>query len=89
MTYKRSNKDSKLVEAMTKLLKTNSYYSVPLADVAREADVPLGNVYYYFKTKKAIVDRINTSTKSATKSNTELLEERADIELELIRRNMI
>jgi len=29
-----------------------------LADIAREAEVPLGNVYYYFKTKDEIGEAI-------------------------------
>ncbi len=29
-----------------------------LADIAKEAEVPLGNVYYYFKTKEAIGEAI-------------------------------
>ena len=32
--------------------------NVALADVARSADVPLGNVYYYFKTKAALSEAV-------------------------------
>jgi AcrR family transcriptional regulator len=39
----------------------NGFGATSLADIAREAEVPLGNVYYYFKTKdeigEAIVER--------------------------------
>lgn len=31
---------------------------VALADIAKSADVPLGNVYYYFKTKAAIGEAV-------------------------------
>ena len=29
-----------------------------MQDIAQEADVPLGNVYYYFKTKEAIGEAV-------------------------------
>jgi AcrR family transcriptional regulator len=32
--------------------------SAPLADIAAAAEVPLGNVYYYFKTKDALVSAV-------------------------------
>ena len=32
-----------------------------LADIAHAADVPLGNVYYYFKTKDELVDAVIAS----------------------------
>ena len=36
----------------------NGFGATSLADIAREAEVPLGNVYYYFKTKDEIGEAI-------------------------------
>ncbi len=36
----------------------NGFGATSLADIAREAKVPLGNVYYYFKTKDEIGEAI-------------------------------
>src|SRR5258708_38470969 len=30
----------------------------PLADIAQQAQVPLGNIYYHFRTKKALVETV-------------------------------
>ncbi len=52
---------SRLVSAAVGLAYQNGFAATSLADIAREAEVPLGNVYYYFKTKdeigEAIVER--------------------------------
>lgn len=52
---------TRLVEAATKMTYRYGFNHTALADIAREAKVPLGNVYYYFKTKDeighAIVER--------------------------------
>ena len=34
------------------------YGSTSLADIAKDADVPLGNVYYYFRTKQDIAEGV-------------------------------
>jgi AcrR family transcriptional regulator len=34
------------------------YGNTSLADIAGDADVPLGNVYYYFRTKQALADGV-------------------------------
>lgn len=48
------DKRGRLVEAAAKLAYEQGFNRTTLADIASEADVPLGNVYYYFKTKEAI-----------------------------------
>jgi len=45
---------SRLVSAAVGLAYQNGFGATSLADIAREAEVPLGNVYYYFKTKDEI-----------------------------------
>jgi AcrR family transcriptional regulator len=51
---KRQDKKHKLVLAAKNLIHKKGFGETTLADIAHEADVPLGNVYYYFKTKEAI-----------------------------------
>ncbi len=51
---RQSDKRVRLVKAAKSLLLKKGYNETTLADIAQEADVPLGNVYYYFKTKEAI-----------------------------------
>lgn len=49
-----SDKRTRLIEAANKLTHQQGFNQTTLADVARESEVPLGNVYYYFKTKEEI-----------------------------------
>src|SRR5260221_12867581 len=52
------DKRSRLVSAAVGLAYQNGFGATSLADIAREAEVPLGNVYYYFKTKDDIGEAI-------------------------------
>ena len=54
LAYEASEKRSHLVRAATELLHEQGFHRTTLADVAARAGVPLGNVYYYFKTKEAL-----------------------------------
>lgn len=62
-------KRERLVNAAAELFWIDGYAATSLADIAKSADVPLGNVYYYFKTKRAISAAVGalfvTQTKSA------------------------
>lgn len=49
-----TNKRERLVQAAADLSYAHGLGKVSLADIASSAGVPLGNVYYYFKTKAAI-----------------------------------
>lgn len=51
----RPGKRERLVAAATQLLHQQGSERTTLADVAKLADVPVGNVYYYFKTKDEII----------------------------------
>jgi TetR/AcrR family transcriptional repressor of nem operon len=51
----RSGKRERLVAAAVQLLHTQGVERTTLADIAHAADVPVGNVYYYFKTKDEII----------------------------------
>src|SRR6516165_6500617 len=51
----RPGKRERLVAAAVQLLHQQGIEGTTLADIAHEADVPAGNVYYYFKTKDEVI----------------------------------
>lgn len=55
------NRRDKLVQAASQLIQRQGYARTTLAEIAEAGGVPLGSLYYYFKTKDevlvAIVDR--------------------------------
>jgi len=52
---KRTDKRVRLIEAADKLFYEQGVSVTTLANIASLAEVPLGNVYYYFKSKESIV----------------------------------
>ena len=52
------DKRTRLVEAAASVVHEQGFNQSTLADIAQRADVPLGNVYYYFKTKDAIGEAV-------------------------------
>jgi TetR/AcrR family transcriptional regulator, transcriptional repressor for nem operon len=54
----QADKRTRLIEAAAKLVYERGFANTALSDIAEEAEVPLGNVYYYFKTKAEIGDAI-------------------------------
>ena len=55
---RKNDKKSRLIQAAYHLFREKSYCSTTLAMIAHSADVPLGNVYYYFKSKEAILSAV-------------------------------
>jgi AcrR family transcriptional regulator len=53
-----SNKRERLLDAAKTLIHRQGFYRTTLADIANESEVPLGNVYYYFKTKEEILETV-------------------------------
>jgi AcrR family transcriptional regulator len=53
-----SDKREKLIEAASTLIHQQGYGKTSLADIAEVSGVPLGNVYYYFKTKDELADAV-------------------------------
>ena len=51
----RSGKRERLVAAAAQMLHRQGVEATTLADIATAAGIPLGNVYYYFKTKGDII----------------------------------
>ncbi len=60
-----SDKRERLISAADALIHRQGFYRTTLADIAEEAKVPLGNVYYYFKTKEDICKAVVTERKQA------------------------
>ena len=59
----RPGKRQRLVESARGLIHEQGVHRTTLADVAARADVPLGNVYYYFKSKDELVGAVIDSYK--------------------------
>lgn len=57
-TAGKPDKRALLMQAAMKLAYGRGFMHTSLADIANEAKVPLGNVYYYFKTKEEIGEAI-------------------------------
>ncbi len=56
--YASAEKRAALLRAATTLLHEQGFHRTTLADVAGAAGVPLGNVYYYFKTREALAEAV-------------------------------
>jgi AcrR family transcriptional regulator len=54
----RTDKRERLVESAKALFHERGVATTSLADIAQRAVVPLGNVYYYFKTKDDLVSSV-------------------------------
>lgn len=52
----RAGKRERLAGAAVRVLHEQGVEKTTLADIARAADVPVGNVYYYFKTKDQLIE---------------------------------
>ena len=61
MARQQADKRTRLVENAMKLAYAQGFRETSLADIAKASHVPIGNVYYYFKTKEelgeAVVER--------------------------------
>jgi AcrR family transcriptional regulator len=54
----RPGKRERLVESARGLIHEQGVHRTTLADVAQRAQVPLGNVYYYFKSKDELIGAV-------------------------------
>jgi AcrR family transcriptional regulator len=57
-----AGKRERLVAGASKLLHHNGVAASSLAEIAQAADVPLGNVYYYFKSKDELIRAVLAET---------------------------
>ena len=54
MTPRQTDKRDRLIQTAVTLVHQQGFHHTTLADIAQQAQVPLGTVYYFFKTKEAI-----------------------------------
>jgi len=60
MPKSKTNNRTRLLQAAVKVTHRYGFDPMTLADIAKEARVPLGNLYYYFKTKEEIATPLST-----------------------------
>src|SRR3984957_20089706 len=58
MRTAQPDKRTRLIETATKLAYGRGFRETSLADIAEAARVPVGNVYYYFKTKEELAEAL-------------------------------
>src|SRR5260370_8441591 len=51
-------KRDRLIEAAKLMFYQQGVTGTTLADIAQQAQVPLGNIYYHFRTKEALVEAV-------------------------------
>ncbi|HEY7840749.1 MAG TPA: TetR/AcrR family transcriptional regulator [Gammaproteobacteria bacterium] len=78
-----SDKRERLIEAAKTLIHRKGFHSTTLADIAAESKVPLGNVYYYFKTKDEICQAVIDERKKELTGVLDLCCKKADPKMAL------
>jgi TetR/AcrR family transcriptional repressor of nem operon len=73
-TAPRPGKRERLVAGARQVIHEQGVEKTTIADIARAAGVPVGNVYYYFKTKDDIVDATIESLAAGVRGQLESLE---------------
>src|SRR5579884_3092133 len=58
MAIRQTDKRDRLIQTATNLVYQQGFHHTTLADIAQHAQVPLGTVYYFFKTKEAIGEAV-------------------------------
>ncbi|HWC84819.1 MAG TPA: TetR/AcrR family transcriptional regulator [Pseudonocardiaceae bacterium] len=72
----RPGKRDRLIAAARATLYAQGVERTTLADIAEAADVPVGNVYYYFKTKAELVSSVVEGYQTLTRDNIATLNRR-------------
>ena len=58
MATRQTEKRDRLIQTAVALVYQQGFQHTTLADIAQQAQVPLGTVYYFFKTKEAIGEAV-------------------------------
>lgn len=58
MATRQTDKRARLIQTAVNLVYQQGFHQTTLADIAQQAQVPLGTVYYFFKTKEAIGETV-------------------------------
>lgn len=78
-----NDKRTRLVEAADQLFHQQGIHSTTLANIADLAKVPLGNVYYYFKSKESIIQAVLVRRQRLLRDQFEQLDQVGDIKARL------
>lgn len=71
----KNDKKDRILDAMQKLMNDTSAQSISVSDIAREAGIGKGSIYYYFKSKEDILEAvIERSYSDAVEKAKKLLE---------------
>lgn len=81
---RKTDKRIRLITAAMVLMHQQGFNLTTLADIAQEADVPLGNVYYYFKTKEAIGEAVIQTRSAEIAEFLSRLDENSDAKVRLL-----
>jgi AcrR family transcriptional regulator len=73
-TEKPPGKRERLVKSAQALIHEQGAHRTTLADIAERAEVPLGNVYYYFKSKDELIGAVLDSYKKEAAGLTKAFE---------------
>ena len=73
-TEKSPGKRERLIESARALIHEQGAHRTTLAEIAERAEVPLGNVYYYFKSKDELIGAVLSSYKEQAAALTEEFE---------------
>lgn len=73
---RQPGKRERLVAAAIQLLHQRGIERTTLADIAKAADVPAGNVYYYFKTKNEVIAAVIDAHVQQTRATLASIESR-------------
>lgn len=53
-----NNKKEKIIDAMQRLMNKKSAQSISVSDIAKEAGIGKGSIYYYFESKEEIINSV-------------------------------
>ncbi len=73
-----SDKRERLIESAAKLFHQVGFRQTAIADIAEDSGVPLGNVYYYFKTKDELAAAVIEQRTETIKAEARQWEENPD-----------
>jgi TetR/AcrR family transcriptional regulator, transcriptional repressor for nem operon len=74
----KGDKKARLLEAAKLLFYHQGVHRTTLADIAQEAHVPLGNVYYHFRTKESLIEAVIAAHLQELEANFAVWEQHPD-----------
>jgi TetR/AcrR family transcriptional regulator, transcriptional repressor for nem operon len=73
-SLRAARKRERLIDGARAIIHAQGVEGTTLADIAQAAEVPLGNVYYYFKTKDELIEAVIASRRQDVQDALEALE---------------